>query len=402
MKILQVNQYNYPRGGADKYFIDLSRSLEANGHQVAIFSMHHPKNLPSPWSAYFVSRISFNEQTWQDKLKTPGRVLYSLEAKNKFSKLLADFRPDIIHIHNIYHHLSPSILDAAAQAKIPVVMHLHDYKLVCPNHSLFVNGAYCERCRPHKYYECCRQRCVKGSIPGSSLAMLEMYLHHCVMKVYERRVSLFIAPSRFMKETVVRFGQDGKKVEVIYNPFDRLPSLNVNDREQDYFLYFGRLSEEKGVDILIKASSLINQKIIIAGEGPEENKLKDLARKIKAPADFVGFRSGSDLQGLIDGAKAIIIPSIWAENMPLGLLEALDSGKIVIASKIGGLAEMIEDGQNGLLFKPGAVDDLAQRMKELDGLNKIELEKKARDSVANLSLEHNTKQIIQAYQSLLK
>lgn len=132
MRILQVNKFNYIRGGAEKYFIEISKNLEELGHQVAIFSMHHPKNNPSPWEKYFVSRLSFNEAKLRDRLITPGRILYSLEAKRKFKSLVKDFKPDIIHIHNIYHQISPSILDVAKKYQIPVVMHLHDYKLICP------------------------------------------------------------------------------------------------------------------------------------------------------------------------------------------------------------------------------------------------------------------------------
>ena len=113
MKILQVNKFHYLRGGAEKYFLDISEALRQNGHEVAVFSMNHPKNLPSPWAKYFVSRLSFNESKLRDKLLAPGRIIYSLEAKRKFRKLVLDFRPDIIHIHNIYHQLSPSILSVA-------------------------------------------------------------------------------------------------------------------------------------------------------------------------------------------------------------------------------------------------------------------------------------------------
>ena len=134
MRILQVNKYNYLRGGSEKYFIELSKELERAGHQVAIFSMRHPKNLPSLWEKYFVSRVSFSENSLYYSLLRPFRVLYSFEAKRKFSKLIKKFKPDIIHIHNIYHQISPSILPVAKKYNIPVVMHLHDYKLICPNY----------------------------------------------------------------------------------------------------------------------------------------------------------------------------------------------------------------------------------------------------------------------------
>ena len=219
MKILQVNQFYYLRGGAERYFLDLTEALRREGHEVAVFSMQHPKNQATPWSRYFISRISFNEMDLRYALKAPGRVIYSLEAKRKFSQLLDDFQPDVIHIHNIYHHLSPSLLTVAKKRKIPVVMHLHDYKMICPNQSLFTKGAYCERCRDEKFYHCLLNKCLKGSLPGSALATVEMYLHHSVFRIYEKNIDCFIAPSRFMKDTMVRFGQKAEKIRVIYNPY---------------------------------------------------------------------------------------------------------------------------------------------------------------------------------------
>ncbi len=110
MRILQVNKFNYVRGGAEKYFIEISHKLKEAGHEVAIFSMHHPKNLPSSWDKYFVSRISFEKTTFRNIFLAPFRILYSFEARRKFKKIVKDFKPDIIHVHNIYHQISPSIL----------------------------------------------------------------------------------------------------------------------------------------------------------------------------------------------------------------------------------------------------------------------------------------------------
>jgi len=406
MKILQVNQFYYPRGGADIYFLNLTRELREAGHQVAVFSMDHPKNLESPWSKYFVSRVSFNEAGLWDKLKTPGRVLYSWESKNKFSRLLDDFRPDIIHIHNIYHHISPSILDAAKDRHIPVVMHLHDYKLVCANHALFTKGAFCERCRPNKYYECLLNRCIKDSWAGSALAVAEMYLHHSWLKIYERDVDVFIAPSNFMKDTLVRFGREADKIKVIYNPFDReiasMTPQETNNRKGSYLLYFGRLSREKGLETLIKAASLTGKSVKIAGVGPEAGNLEILAKDLQAPIEFLGFKNSKELKSLISGAEAVIIPSIWGENMPLSLLEAMSLGQIVIASRIGGLPELIEDGYSGLLFEPGNQDDLAAQIRRLADLDRESISLQARQAVKSLSPSLNLEKVLAVYQELLQ
>lgn len=425
MKILQVNQYYYPRGGADKYFLDLSLTLKNQGHEVAVFSMQHPNNLDTPWSKYFVSRVSFNKQSIKDKIKTLGRVIYSLEAYNKFTKLLEDFKPDIIHCHNIYHHLSPSILDAARKFEIPVVMHLHDYKLICPNHMLFTKGKYCEECKPHKYCHCLKNICIKNSISGSALASLEMFLHHRVLKIYEKNIAIYIAPSEFMKNKIIEFGQNSKKIEVVYNPHNLSEpgtiiseAVNVTDLSlaelekvnqdkniiDNYFLYFGRLSEEKGLNTLIQAAALTKQKVVIAGTGPEEEALKKIARDLKAPVEFIGFKDSFELTRVIKLARAIVIPSIWPENMPLSLMEALSLGKIVIASNIGGLPEIIKNDENGLIFAPGSSSDLAIKINYLNSLPSEmceALEKAAKDTGEQFSAEDNLNSVINIYQKLL-
>jgi glycosyltransferase involved in cell wall biosynthesis len=414
MKILQVNKYYYPRGGADRYFLDLSAALEKAGHEVAVFAMQHPKNTATPWSRYFVSRVSFNEGSLKNKLKIPGRVLYSREAKRKFTQLIKDFQPNIIHIHNIYHQLSPSILDAAACFKIPVVMHLHDYKLICPNHALFTEGAYCERCRPRRYSQCLKHRCVKNSLSASALAALEMYLHHSVLKIYEKRISAFIAPSAFMKNTVGRFGQDEKKIRVIYNPYgqefssdnqtkEQTENKNTTDNNKEkYFLYFGRLSEEKGLSILIQAAALAGQTVKLAGTGPEEAVLQTLAKNLKAPVEFLGLKTATELKPLISNSQAVIIPSIWGENMPLSLLEAFSLGKPVIASNIGGMPEIVHNEVNGLLCNPGDVKDLAEKMLAISKLDGRALGKNAQDTVRDLTPEKNTAAVLAVYQELIK
>lgn len=400
MRILQVNKFYYPRGGADKYFLSLSRALESAGHEVAVFAMQHPKNLPSPWSRYFVSRLSFNEGGLKDKLRSPGRVLYSLEAKRKFAALLTEFKPEIIHLHNIYHQLSPSILDVARKRHIPVVFHCHDYKLICPNYQLFVNGAICERCKQHKYYNCLTHRCLNKSLARSLLAAAEAYLHNSVLKTYQKSLTSLIAPSEFMKEKLVAFGWPAEKITVIYNPYDPefFNGLDAAEQEADYLLYFGRLSAEKGIETLITASQKTQQAVKIAGLGPEEEKLKKLASSLKAPVEFLGFKSGSNLKALLKEAKAVVIPSIWPENMPLSLLESLSLGKIVIASRVGGLPEVIRDKENGFLFTAGDSHDLAAKISSLANADLDAIKRAGRITAQNFSPDKNLCAVLNAYQ----
>ncbi len=407
MKILQVNKFHYNRGGADKYYLDLSLSLEKAGHEVANFSMHHPKNLESPWSKYWLTRVSFNENLgFLAKLKILGRVIYSLEAKRKFKSLVKDFKPDIIHIHNIYHHISPSILSVARRFKIPVVMHLHDYKLICPNHTLFVNGKNCDSCRGHKYFNCVKKRCLKNSFFASFLVAIEMYIHHRVLKIYEKNISLFIAPSEHMRRTCLDFGWDKiakDKFVVVYNSYSpELIGAQANfESEEDYLLYFGRLGAEKGIDTLLNAISATGEKLKIVGSGEEEAKLKLKAESLKLKVEFLGYKSGEELRLLISGAKAIVMPSIWQENMPLSLLEAMSLGKTVIASRIGGFPEIIENEFNGFLFDPGNFRDLASKINALKNYDLNLIGAQAKDRVKDLSPENNLNEILGIYGRLI-
>ncbi len=403
MRILQVNKFHYPRGGADKYYLDLGASLEKAGHEVAYFSMQHPKNVSSTYEKYFVSRISFNEGSLRDKLLTPGRMIYSLEAKRKFKKIIADFQPDIIHIHNIYHQLSPSILDVARREKIPVVMHLHDYKLICPNYQLFANGKICEACKPNRYLACVKKRCFKNSFFKSLLAAIEMTIHHRWLKIYYRSISVFIAPSAFMKAKVAEFGWPADKIKVILNPFSSvLKNVSGTASTANYLLYFGRLSPEKGLKTLIEAAALTNSELKFAGVGPEENSLRSLAESKGVKAEFLGFKEGGGLKEIIIGAKAVALPSVWYENMPLSLLEALSLGKPVIASEIGGMPEVIVDGKNGWLFRPGDAHDLAAKIKLLTESNYESLTQLASTSVANFGPEENLRAVLSIYTELKK
>jgi len=402
MKILQVNKFHYPRGGADAYFLSLVDAQRLAGHEVAVFSMHHPDNLPSPWSKYFVSRVSFNHQSLRDRWLTIGRVIYSLEAKRNFSRLLDDFKPDIIHCHNIYHHLSPSILDAAVSRKIPVVMHLHDYNLIAANYALYAKGGH--SCDPRRPWLCLKRRCIKDSLPATALGLLTTWLHHDILKIYERGLDALVAPSHYMAGIVEKYRSNLPTPKVIYNSFDpnlvKQQGANV-DKTENYLLYFGRLSEEKGLDIMIRAAALSGQPIKIAGIGPEQEKLTNLILELGAPVELIGYRSGQDLANLIIKSKAVIISSVCRENMPLSILEAMSLSKAIIASRIGGLPEIVEHGVNGFLFEPEDYKDLAEKIKLLDKADITVLGEASRNKVSGLSPQANQEKIMSLYQELL-
>ncbi len=407
MKILQVNKFYYPKDGVSNYLLGLESKLKELGHEVRIFAMDSPKNVACPDQKYFVSYLSFDKGGLMNTFRSLGRIFYSFESKRKFQALINDFHPDIIHIHNIYHQISPSILSVARREKIPVVMHLHDYKLICPNYKLFTHGETCERCRGSRYYNCTLNKCVKNSYFKSLAATLEMYFHHNIWHIYEKGIKLFIAPSYFMKETVERFGWPKEKIITVHNFFnDQIsnPANKIQSELGDYLLYFGRLSEEKGTSVLIEAIANTNQKLKIAGEGPDELKLRNLVLKLKLEdrISFLGFKTGVELEELINNAKAIVIPSVWYENMPLNMLESMARRKIVIASRIGGMPEIIKDGENGLLFTPGNANELAKKISELDSLNYELITASATATVKNLNAAEHVEKILKIYNDILK
>lgn len=366
MKILQVNKFLYRRGGAETHLLDLAELLESHGQEVGFFSTQSPKNKPTSFSRYFIPYVDMREQKGVlNKIKTFGHILYSKKAAQKMTELLKDFQPDVAHLHNIYHHLSPSILPVLKKNQVPVIMTLHDYKLISPNYRLFDRGQICENVKGGRYYDCLKHKCIFGETLPSLGATLEMYLHKW-LKIYEKNIDLFISPSQFLKNKMVEFGQDGNKIVVLPN-FINLPASSTVPPLGNYLLYTGRLVEEKGLLILLEAAKLIPEvPIRIMGTGPLHNTLfnKITLEQINN-VKLVGYKSGDEWQRELDNARAYVLPSIWYENYPISLLEASIREKITIASKIGGIPEMITSGVDGLLFKMGDAEDLANKIKSV-------------------------------------
>ena len=357
MRILVGGTYYYVRGGAERCLISLAQLLEAHGHEVIPFSMHHEQNLPTPYDRFFVSNIDFPTALHADagirgKLQVAERVIYSREAKRKMTELIDAVRPDVVHLHNIAHELSPSILPPIREAKIPVVQTLHDYKLLCPNTSFISNGAVCERCKGHRYYNAVRYRCKRDSLGASLLAAAEVYVHN-VLGLYERNIDAFIAPSRFLQEKAAQFG--------VKTPVVQIPNFIEVDRFEpcyeadDYFVFVGRLVEIKGIFTLLDAMRGVRTShLYIAGGGEDEAGAREFARKEGLDnVTFLGHLSGEQLRPLVQRARFAVVPSQWYENYPMSVLEAFACGTPVIGADIGGIPELVQENETGLLFPPG-------------------------------------------------
>jgi glycosyltransferase involved in cell wall biosynthesis len=382
MKIIQVNKFHYLKGGAERCYLEISKKLAELGDEVAFFSMKDKKNLPTKWDKYFVNNLDFDNLKKSDYINLPRRIIYSKKNKAKFNQLLDNFPADIINLHNIYHHISPSILDATKKRGIPIVTYVHDYKLICPNYQLYNNGKILWDCCGKKAFNCFRTKCFKNSYLQSFLVSLEYFIHHNVLDIYKKNIDVYIASSEYIKNTLIRFGFPEEKIVVLYN-FVKSEWIIDKPIVGDYLLYFGRLSKEKGIDVLIKSLKKVDKKIKlkIVGGGPEEKKLKNLVKKenLEKQIEFTGAMYGDNLTNVIDKSLAVVIPSLWPENMPFSLFEALSRGKAVLAAKVGGLPEIVEDKKNGLLFEPNNVNDLARAITELD---KVDINELSQNSLA--------------------
>jgi glycosyltransferase involved in cell wall biosynthesis len=400
MNILQINKFYYLRGGSERYLFELSGELEKRGHRVIPFSMHDEKNLASRYSSYFIDPMDMHKFNFKNILK----FFYNYDTVRKLKKLLREQKVDVAHLHNIAHQLTPAIIKVLKKNKIPIIQTLHDYKLICPNSQLYAQNKVCLSCNGQKYYHCFTKKCMHNSRAKSLLGTLEAYLNNKILNYYEQ-VDLFIAPSQFMKDICVSFGVPKEKIYVINNFIDRTKKEN-NKITEDYFLYFGRLNEEKGIDTIFESMKKINFncKLKIVGDGPYFQELKIISKnlRIENQIEFLGYKHKEELNDIIDKAMAVILPSKWPENMPYSLLESLDKEKAVIVSNIGGMPEIIHDNKNGLLFEAGNSDDLAKKMDKIfTQVFKIDL--KTNDNILiNLNSKIHISEIEKCYLELKK
>lgn len=361
MRLLAINNYFYRRGGAEAIFLDHISLFEDIGWDVIPFAMQHPENLPSDWSRYFVSEIEYGrESSALTKVKQAAKVIYSREAQRNINALIEAAKPDVAHAHNVYHHLSPSIFATLKQHNIPVVMTVHDLKLACPAYKMLVDGHICEQCKGGHIYNVVANRCIKNSLSLSGLVLVETAIHR-LLGLYRNKVDRFVVPSRFYRDKLIEWGWPSEQLIYIPN-FVETQHLKPVYEAQDYFLFAGRLAPEKGLVTLIHAASKAGVKLVIAGTGPDEAELHALVKALDADVTFAGYVSGEKLHRLIGEARALVLPSEWYENAPVSILEAYALGTPVIGARIGGIPEMIREGETGWTAEAGNASDLAAQL----------------------------------------
>jgi glycosyltransferase involved in cell wall biosynthesis len=328
--------------------------------------MEHPDNMVSDYSKYFVSQVNLSKPqfSWTG-LKAAGRVVYSFEAARKLRQLIRDTKPDLAHLQNIYHQLSPSILKVLKEEKIPCVQTLHDYAYLSPSYGLFDHGAVCERVKPHKYFNAVLHKCVKNSVMASALDAFAFSLHRS-LGLDERLVGRLIAPSEFVKNKFAEWGKNVFRIEVLphfidatsYEP-DFVPGAEI--------AYVGRLSEEKGIGVLLAAMEKIPEvRLKVIGTGPMEKQLKDFCELAGLKnVRFMGQLRHTEAMEEIAKSRFVVVPSLFYEPFGYLPIEAACLGKTVVASKIGGLPEIVKDKETGILVPPGDAKALASAIAAL-------------------------------------
>lgn len=404
MNILLINKYFYPKGGSEISLFNTAKILEEEGHHVSFFSMLHPLNIDTPYSKYFVSNVDFERPgSFKENVKTSMRIVYSLESRKKLEELLKQERPDIVHLHNIHHQISPSILYSLKKFKLPVVMTLHDYKMVCPTYRMVLRGRVCERCRNRRFFHCTVHRCHKNSVSKSILNTLEMYLHSCIFRSYTL-VDVFISPSQFLKNRFWAMGFPGKIIHlpnfVFPDEFD--PSLTWGDKT---ILYFGRLSREKGIYTLLQAMEGLPIRCKIFGDGPEKDNVQKIIKDKTLTNTFLyGFMEQEQLKKEVQNCMFVVLPSEWYENLPFSVIESFALGKPVVGANIGGIPELIRNEKTGMLFEPGNVDDLKKNILYLlDNSEKIsKMGRTARTYIEqDLNPKNHYRELIKIYNEVL-
>lgn len=371
MKVLLVNKFHYLKGGSEKYYFELGKLLKEHGNEVAYFSMNDERNIKTGEKEYFVDKFELSSKNIWKVLD----VVYSRKNYKKMSEAIDDFKPDIIHLNNFQRQLSSSVVFAAFDKKIPIVYTAHDVQAICPAITMLDSkGNVCEKCIGGNYKNCIEKKCNKGSKLKSIIGAHEGEFYR-KNNIYKNMINYIVTPSRFYKMQFIKDGYDEKNIIAIHN-FINVEDYDLENKNENYALYSGRLSKEKGIINLIKAfKKLLDDeeaqdkdiKLYIAGDGPCKEEIEKYINEnsLKHKISLLGYLKQDELKEYTRKASFIVVPSIGYENCPYSILETQAIGKAIIGADIGGIPELIQDGKNGLIYKYDDIDELKEKMKKL-------------------------------------
>lgn len=365
MKILLVNKFLYPNGGSETYLFNLGQYLTSQGHEVQYFGMEHENRTVGNNVNSYTSNMDFHKGSKISKLFYPIKTVYSSEARKKIRKVLDDFQPDVCHLNNFNFQLTPSIIleiikwKKKSKKNCKIIYTAHDYQLVCPNHMCNNPNTHknCEKCLDGKFINCAKGKCIHGSGAKSLIGAAEGYFWK-LNGVY-KKLDAVICCSAFMKTKLDKNPVLAEKTVVIHNFIEPFEDKIVEKKK--YVLYFGRYSQEKGINTLIDVAKELPQiNFVFAGSGPQKDLISNISN-IKE----VGFKSGEELETLIREALFTVYPSEWYENCPFSVMESQMYGTPVLGADIGGIPELIKNGVTGELFESGNAEQLKEKILSL-------------------------------------
>ncbi len=347
MKVLQINKFLYPKGGAETYMFQLSKTLKENGIDIEFWGMEDEKNIVADTYQSFAKNISYQEKSLFKIVSNTPRTIYSFDNKKRISKLLDAFQPDLIHLHNYNFQLTPSILPEIKKRGVKIVQTIHDAQMVCPYHRLynFQKNTICTKCVTGSFLNCINDKCFDGSFFKSVIGASESYYYH-TFKYYEKYIDRFISPSRFLSNLTKKRIRN-LAIDIIPNFTEIIEGINTN--KDNYYLYFGRISNEKGVLELVDIFKELKLNLIIIGSGDQEDELKNKIEGVKN-ISFLGSKSEKELFSFVTNAKYVVQPSKWYENCPMTVIESFTYNTPVIASNHSGFKDLIQHKKTGFLL----------------------------------------------------
>ena len=357
MHIAFANNFLYLRGGSERVMFEEAEMMRRQDVRVSFFARRQPQSLSTPHEEFYPPLIDPEQLSLPGKLAQAPKLIYNADTYRRFERFLQTAQPDCIHAHNIYGGLTTAIFDAAQRHGIPVVMTLHDYKLICPSYLMLHRERVCADCTGGRFIACVKNRCHKNNLVFSLIYCVESYFNKLYGKYGIPRY--LICPSRFMHDKMIENGFAAERVVYVPNSID-VSTVTPEFTHGEYALYVGRLSKEKGLLTLLRACEGTGIPLGILGDGPLRGELDAYvaAHGLSDRVTFFGHQSGEELARIYRQAAFIVTPSEWYENAPMSILEAFGYGKPVIGARIGGIPEMVEPGKTGLLFTPGEVEEL--------------------------------------------
>lgn len=376
MRVIVANYRYFIAGGPEKYMFKFMDAARKMGIEVIPFSIDNPQNEKTPYSKYFAKPRS-NQLMYADTKKSIRNIIgmvratvWNYDAEARLRKLIRDTKPDAVYILHEINHLSPSIIRAAKKEGVRIVHRISDFFMFCPKYDFLCENEICEACLHGDYKKAIEHRCVKGSKAGTWLRVIAMKLYKAV-KVFDD-VDHYVCTCEFSKNKMIEGGIPAKKISCVPTFIDANVIMPCYENDK-YFLFLGRMAHQKGTIYAIEAMKYLKDTdhvLKITGQVSESEEDQAIWKYIQEnhlenKVVFTGFKHGKELEDLISRATCIVCPAIWYENMPNTVIEAYAYGKPVIASDVGSLAEIVDDGVTGYLFPMKDAKEMSIQMRKL-------------------------------------